>query len=687
MAERRTRVPRDARRSSDFAAARPVLDPSDPSSGGSVGGRLGSFADNWDRITSDVFVRNVVRNGYSLEFAEGSSPPLSRVPISFPSREGAERGLLDDAVRKLLEKQAIEPVEDDCSPGFYSRLFLVPKRDGGQRPVIDLSRLNTYLEVDHFKMETPATIMAAMRQGDWTTSIDLKDAYFHIPVAKRSRKYLRFVVNGKAYQFRALPFGLASAPLVFTRVMNEVAAYAHRQGVRLHIYLDDWLLRSLDVQRLVADTRFMLGLCDFLGLLVNVPKSNLTPAQEFVFLGIFFQTVPFICRPSRDRWKRLLALLKFFKKAPAPTARQWMRLIGTLTSMDSQVPLGRLHRRHLQLSFRDRWDRKRRPLTQQIPLQPYDRLMLNWWSRRSNVMVGQSLTPFSSDVTMFTDASLQGWGAHLDSATASGKWPPQWRSFAINWLELEAIRRALIAFQPLVQNSHVLVMCDNRTAVAYINKQGGTRSKRLFTLAKKILLWCRESGTRLLCRHIAGRLNVKADQLSRKSQVIGTEWSLSPRVIEAIWALWGRPHIDLFATRDNRKIDTFVSPFPDEWAWATDAMSISWKGMWAYAFPPIPLLPKVLRKIREELSEIILVAPWWPKREWSLDLLELSVEPPRALPLLPKLLKQPKVSVFHPKPQALCLHAWRLSQRALSLPDSRKQWRSVLPEANFASLP
>ena len=75
---------------------------------------------------------------------------------------------LTEAVQKLLEEDAIEPVLDHCSPRFYSHLFLVPKRDGRQRPVIGLSHLNSFLETEHFKRETPATIMAAMRQNDWT---------------------------------------------------------------------------------------------------------------------------------------------------------------------------------------------------------------------------------------------------------------------------------------------------------------------------------------------------------------------------------------------------------------------------------------------------------------------------------------------------------------------------------------
>ena len=76
-------------------------------------------------------------------------------------------------------------VKDTSSPGFYSCLFLVDKRDGGSRSVIDLSILNTYLEPMKFKTETTSSIVAALRQGEWTMSIDLKDAYFHIPVAKR----------------------------------------------------------------------------------------------------------------------------------------------------------------------------------------------------------------------------------------------------------------------------------------------------------------------------------------------------------------------------------------------------------------------------------------------------------------------------------------------------------------------
>jgi hypothetical protein len=95
-------------------------------------------------------------------------------------------------------------------PGFYSRLFIVPKKTGGMRPVIDLSILNTYLVVPHFKMETNRSIRASILPGMWTTSLDLSDAYFHIPICHSYRRYIRFVWDNRVYQFRALPFGIAS---------------------------------------------------------------------------------------------------------------------------------------------------------------------------------------------------------------------------------------------------------------------------------------------------------------------------------------------------------------------------------------------------------------------------------------------------------------------------------------------
>ena len=145
---------------------------------------------------------------------------------------------------QLVNKNAVEWVENHNSLGFYNRLFLVPKPDNRWRPILGLSNLNTFLDVGLLKMETPETIRTSLQAGEWVISIDFKDAYFHIPIHSQSRKYMRFHLQGRSYQFKALPFGLSTAPMEFTVVVKEVKLMALQRGIRIHQYLDDWLVRA-----------------------------------------------------------------------------------------------------------------------------------------------------------------------------------------------------------------------------------------------------------------------------------------------------------------------------------------------------------------------------------------------------------------------------------------------------------
>ena len=137
-------------------------------------------------------------------------------------------------------------------------------------------------------METPETIRVSLHKGEWVTSLDFSDAYFHIPIHPRSRKYLRFFLNSKAYQFTALPFGLATAPLEFTKVVKEGKLMAQTRGIRIHQYLDDWLLRAPCPEICQQHTQTHLALCRELGWVVNMKKSELVPQQIFNFVGYRF---------------------------------------------------------------------------------------------------------------------------------------------------------------------------------------------------------------------------------------------------------------------------------------------------------------------------------------------------------------------------------------------------------------
>ena len=146
-----------------------------------------------------------------------------------------------EVTQDLIAKGAVE-LAPLPSPGFYNRLFVVWKTWGSWRPVIDLSTLNRYVDVSHFQMETIQSVLLSVSQGDWMASINLREAYLQVPVHPESRPFLRFVANGCVYQFKALRFGLSTAPQVFTRVMTPVSTILHSCGIRMRRYLDDWLV-------------------------------------------------------------------------------------------------------------------------------------------------------------------------------------------------------------------------------------------------------------------------------------------------------------------------------------------------------------------------------------------------------------------------------------------------------------
>ena len=157
---------------------------------------------------------------------------------------------------------------------------LNPKTGGGKgssslissllQPVISGAKAQQQVEA-HSK---PKTIRLSLQQVEWVTSLDFSDAYFHVPISQRSRKFLRFHLNSLTYQFTTIPFGLSTARLEFTKVAKEVMLMVQARGIRIHQYLDDWLLRG--------------------------PEP--VPQQVFNFVGYCFDLSQGLVKPTQERW-------------------------------------------------------------------------------------------------------------------------------------------------------------------------------------------------------------------------------------------------------------------------------------------------------------------------------------------------------------------------------------------------
>ena len=313
-----------------------------------VGSRLQNFWQTWLDLGAGPKIVQILKEGYTLPFR--TRPTLTRSPTVVSRYVNPHRNsYLLEALHQLIDKNAVE-------------------------------------------METPETIRTSLQQGEWVTSVDFKDAYFHIPIQEQSRKYLRFHVQGRTYQFKALPFGLSTAPMEFTVLAKEVKLMAIHRGIRIHQYLDDWLVRARSQHLCLQHTQILVKMCQDLGWLVNLEKSELEPKQVFDFVGYQFDLRSGRVRPTPDRWQSLQDKIQALLLLPACPVRQFMSLIGLLTATEKQVHLGRLHMRPIQWHLKNNW-RVPESLEKVIPLPRSLHPHLQWWLEEDNVLQGQPLHP------------------------------------------------------------------------------------------------------------------------------------------------------------------------------------------------------------------------------------------------------------------------------------------------------
>ncbi|KAI2646886.1 ORF V: Enzymatic polyprotein [Labeo rohita] len=461
-------------------------------------------------------------------------------------------------VAVLLAKDAIEPVPPaEMKSGFYSPYFIVPKKSGGLRPILDLRALNRSLLRLPFKMLTTKRMLTCIRPQDWFAAIDLKDAYFHVSILPRHRPFLRFAFEGRAYQYKVLPFGLSLSPRVFTKVAEAALSALWQTGIRILNYLDDWLLIAHSRDLLCEQRDLVLRHLSHLGLQVNREKSKLSLVQRISFLGVELDSVNMTARLTNERAQSVLNCLNSFRHKTAVPLKTFQRLLGHMAAAAAVTPLGLLHMRPLQHWLHDRvprWAWHRGTLRIGVSLQC--RRLFSPWSDPAFLQAGVPLGQVSRHLVVFTDASSTGWGAICNGQAASGSWTGPRLQWHINCLELLAVLLALYRFRPMLRHKHVLVRTDSTATVAYINHQGGFRSRCMSQLARHLLLWSQTWLKSLRAVHIPGELNRAADQLSRQSTHPG-EWRLHPQVVQLIWSHFGEAQIDLFASPESSHCQLF----------------------------------------------------------------------------------------------------------------------------------
>ncbi|VDL82191.1 unnamed protein product [Nippostrongylus brasiliensis] len=567
-------------------------------------GRLADFLLEWRKLSSDPFI---------LEIVQGFEPKLS------------------EQLHKLREKGVVETVPAGS------------------------------------EMENLATIRDVVYRGDYCATIDMCDAYFAINIAEDNRNYLAFYWNGSAYRFTCLPFGLATAPYVYTKLMRVVVTHLRARGMRLINYLDDWIFFSENASACEREVTYAAHFFESLGMRINYSKSVMSPTQRIEFLGMEIDTVrgDFIVPGNKLlRVQQEASALIRSRKAPA---RELAAFLGRVNFVSIASPLSVFRARRLQ--------REVAKMTSPSDNSTFDRAVcinedlatdLAWFR---DCLQNHARYPFircSPDISISTDASKQGWGAVCCGKGTGGRWSREESLRHINILELQAAFFGLKSFGSGWRDINVLLELDNTTAIAYLKRCGGTTNETLSELAKDIWDWCTERRIRLLPTHRPGIENSEADRESRSFGREVAEWSLNSQVVEKMFAYYGRPSVDLFASRLNHKLPSYFSLNPDPGATKVDAFAQSWWGTFGFAFPPFALVGRVIRKAIRDRSSIIIVAPLWRSQYWFPLLLRHAESlPVRLESKKSPLLVDPSGGV-HPlmKQKNFILLAWKISPRS-----------------------
>ena len=434
-------------------------------------------------------------------------PPILKYPHLVNQNQ-----VVTQLVNEMQGKGAIYEVP--FQPCLLSRIFGVPKSSGGYRLVIDLVNLNRFIESPPFAMTNHITLRKAIDLPSWMASLDIKDAFHHVSLRPNLHKFVALSCNKKLYFARTLPFGLTSSPMVFTYLMRHPLALLHQQKIRVIAYLDDLLVWGDSPDQVRCSVQTTIQVLTEHGFLLNWPKSAPTPTQTLKWLGIIWNSkTGMISVPPQLAQQIQNTVLKLLNDRR--TSRNMFEcLLGKITFASQISAKARLLAHSL---YRSQILSNREQDTMIVDI-PIDLLKaLEQWRNPQFLLEPCPIRAPTPSLTVWSDASSKGWGAFTSTdKTFSGQWTPQEARLHINQQELFAV---MLTLKRLPRRTSILVMSDNKTTVAAINRLGSNSPEiHRYAIPLFKLVWKRQQHITSL--HIPGVKNVIADQLSRDEPVV-----------------------------------------------------------------------------------------------------------------------------------------------------------------------
>lgn len=623
-----------------------------------LGGKVKHYLRNWEMLTSDKTI---------LEYIRGVSvPPLSnsinyikdKKEIIFSEVEKVE---VEKQIRKFLQQGVIHKVNtSDCNSNHVlSNIFLRPKPDGTHRMILNLKCFNECIEKVHFKMDTLISILRLIKENCFFAKIDLKDAFFSIPINCQDRKFFRFLFNGVLYEFCCLPQGYRESPRLFTKILKVPLSFLRSLGYINSGYLDDIYVQGDNFEECNNNLTDTIHVLDSLGFTINSEKSVFTPSTKMEFLGFILDSRTMLVHPNEKKCHKIITLCEELLTKHKITLRKLSETIGHLISVSPGNIYASIFYKRLEILKNAGLKQSKGNYEEEIAITDQVREDLQWWKEN----VGKFPKPISQsdvDFEMYTDASLSGFGISCNGKKTGGLWSEEEKALHINILELMAVKFGLYSFCKQESYKHIKIFTDNSTTVSCLNKMGSCKPS-LNNITREIWLFCAKRNLFLTISHIPGSHNTIADNLSRKHRN-ELEWKLNPNIFNKVNNLFGPFDMDMFASRINCQLEKYVSWKPDPKALFIDAFTLKWDKYYSYCFPPFSLIARILQKVENEKADICIILPWWKNQTWFPKLGNLLVDFPVLLPQGQYTLIQPSATGnIHPLSTVLKLVACKIS--------------------------
>ncbi|EAL73789.1 hypothetical protein DDB_G0267304 [Dictyostelium discoideum AX4] len=373
-------------------------------------------------------------------------------------------------------------------------------------------------------MEGIKNLPSMVKQGYYMVKLDIKKAYLYVLVDPQYRDLFRFVWKGSHYRWKTMPFGLSTAPRIFTMLLRPVLRMLRDINVSVIAYLDDLLIVGSTKEECLSNLKKTMDLLVKLGFKLNLEKSVLELTQSITFLGLQIGSISMKLLVPKEKKKSVIKEIRNFLKLDCCSPRKLAGLKGKLVALKDAFRLStrrtnKFHSQCLTLANGD-WD-------QSFPIPQDVKSEISHWLTVLNQWNGKEISLFPSyDYVLTTDASESGAGATLKKGnkvikTWSFQWSTTQSNMSSNRREMLAL---LMAYQALCQklnNCKLKIQTDNTTTLSYINRQGG-QIQDLSVLFEQLWKQCLKKKVNLIGEHIPGFFNVKAPQPSfrEESQII-----------------------------------------------------------------------------------------------------------------------------------------------------------------------